>query len=208
MTDASELLSQGIAALKSGQKAKARNLLEQVVQQDEQNESAWLWLSGAVSTDEERRTCLENVLAINPNNGVARRGLEAMATPILSPDRIESSVGPPTRPPKLASFSGAKKQEQNVSPPTDTPSKKLLRPQPQASPAKQTRACPFCAEEIQEAAIVCKHCGRELVSQAAPQIEIPAPISRPVNQKMVYGDGDKNSHIYILHALVDIDRIR
>ena len=73
-----DLLKQGIAALNAGRQMEARNLLTQVVQQDDRNEMAWLWLSGAVDTDEERRTCLENVLAINPNNGVAKRGLESL----------------------------------------------------------------------------------------------------------------------------------
>ena len=73
-----DLLKQGIAALKDGRKAQARSLLTQVVEQDERNEMAWLWLSGAVDTDEDRRICLENVLAINPDNQAAQRGLKIL----------------------------------------------------------------------------------------------------------------------------------
>ncbi|MEE8392675.1 MAG: hypothetical protein V3S14_18000 [Anaerolineae bacterium] len=74
-----DLLKQGIAALKEGRKAEARRLLAQVVEQDARNETAWLWMSGVVDTDTERRICLKNVLAINPNNGIAKRGLENLS---------------------------------------------------------------------------------------------------------------------------------
>jgi hypothetical protein len=89
-----DFLKRGIAALKAGQKEQARNLLLEVVEHDESNEMAWLWLSGAADSDEERYDCLANVLAINPGNGIAQRGIEALLR--KSPDLAGAPPRPPT----------------------------------------------------------------------------------------------------------------
>jgi hypothetical protein len=72
------LLQQGIAAAKAGRKDQARQILIQVTELDERNEQAWLWLSGVVESLEDRRICLENVLAINPGNTAAQAGLRLL----------------------------------------------------------------------------------------------------------------------------------
>lgn len=71
-----DLLLRGIAAARAGRRSEARALLLQMVEQDERNEQAWLWLSGVMDDPEDVRTCLENVLELNPNNARARQGLE------------------------------------------------------------------------------------------------------------------------------------
>ena len=79
-----ERLEAGITAVKSGNLIQGRDLLEAVLEVDERNESAWLWLSGAVETAEERQICLENVLAINPQNALAQKGLAKLAGTALA----------------------------------------------------------------------------------------------------------------------------
>ena len=70
-----EWLYDGAVALRSGDQQQALELLMRVIEADEQNEEAWLWLIGAVGELEDQQIALENVLAINPNNERGKQGL-------------------------------------------------------------------------------------------------------------------------------------
>jgi tetratricopeptide (TPR) repeat protein len=92
MTDIAELLRQGIAAAKAGRGQQARALLTQVIEQDKGNEQAWLWLSGVVESRDDRRLCLEQVLAINPGNVYAQAGLRQIERSATPPSRARENV--------------------------------------------------------------------------------------------------------------------
>ena len=91
-----------IAACKAGRKAEARTLLEKVIELDDHNETAWLWLSGAVDTNEDRLVCLENVLTINPDNELAQRGLARLASAAPSPQAQPQPAQPTPTPSRAA----------------------------------------------------------------------------------------------------------
>jgi tetratricopeptide (TPR) repeat protein len=82
-------LTDGIAAAQAGKRAEARELLLRVVQIDEENGEVWLWLSRVVTTLEDREVCLENVLALDPTNEGARRGLTEVRAQIEATPEIE-----------------------------------------------------------------------------------------------------------------------
>lgn len=87
------LLKQGIDAARAGNKAVARAMLEQVVEQDQQNEKGWFWLAAVTDDLHEKRVCLGNVLVINPNNDRARRLLDQLETKPVGGSPSHESTG-------------------------------------------------------------------------------------------------------------------
>lgn len=71
-------LQAGVRAAQSGNKARARELLEAALKRDQNLELAWIWLASVVDSQRERQICIQKVLQINPNNRVAREALNNM----------------------------------------------------------------------------------------------------------------------------------
>lgn len=85
---ARELRQKGITAAKSGNKDEARQLLQQSIRLEPNNEAAWLWLASVARDAEERRFCLEKLLEINPNNETALKALGGMPEDTSTVKRI------------------------------------------------------------------------------------------------------------------------
>jgi hypothetical protein len=95
----SDLTLRGIAALKANDQQQAQDLLVQSLTLDQTDEQAWLWLSGAVSSDAERRYCLERVLMLNPQHSAAQQGLTRLPAHIAAQSPLQAaSIANPVTP--------------------------------------------------------------------------------------------------------------
>lgn len=100
MSDAArDLLVRGIAAAKAKDKDQARFYLEWVLRTDanrQQKIKAWLWLSEISEDPAEKRDCLENVLAYEPTNPLARRGMAILKGQLDPTNLFDPSRQSPT----------------------------------------------------------------------------------------------------------------
>ena len=88
------LLREGMNAIKAGRKDEGKALLLKAVELDQYNSEAWLWLSGTMESLDDQRTCLENVLAIDPNNERAKQGVEYLSKQTSKPASAFSPSSP------------------------------------------------------------------------------------------------------------------
>jgi hypothetical protein len=148
------LLEQGIEAARSSETKRARELITRVIELDQHNEKAWLWLSSIVQTPADKEVCLENVLYINPDNTYAAMGLQHL--------RYRNEPSPPSLLPRLVGDLTAAERE-------------WVAPSGKVSPPPKTRTCPRCQLQNPGWAYLCDRCGtnlrqidlREVVSEAA-----------------------------------------
>lgn len=73
-----DLLLKGIQAARTGDRAGARRIFQQVLIADRTNETALMWMASLVDSIEERRNFLQRVLQLNPNNERAREALQRL----------------------------------------------------------------------------------------------------------------------------------
>lgn len=172
-----DLTQQAVVALRSGNKIRARNLLKAALRQDPHDVDAWLWLSGAVDSDNERVDCLQNVLRIDPSNKAAAKGYTALtgkewAVPkppdVVPPAFVPMAEGAP--PAALEQLSGP--VEDTVAPPEGVASAEAAVEEVHKMAEERTEAEAAVAEEAAAAVAAVE------VPQA--EVEAPAPPSAPV----------------------------
>ncbi len=169
-------LKAGISALKAGERAQAREWLLRAVDADDSDELAWLWLSGAVDTTEDRRVCLENVLALNPDNEAARRGLAKLggtAVPLQPPL-------PPTTPYVVETI--GLKHTSNFNDVWE----------------RDCDLCAYCAQEITSQDETCPRCGRKLVVSTYRYEKVSA------NLHILWVTLTGIAQLYLVQALYDV----
>ena len=144
-----DLLTRGVAAAKANDKDEARFFLEWVLRNPDSSmddqAKAWLWLSQIRDAPTEKRECLENVLAIDPQNPLARRGLAILDGKLKPEDVVDPHAA-----------------AQPVAPAPAPPSADVKR-----------YVCPKCGGKLSFAAdkraLTCNYCGHQLWEYEAIQ---------------------------------------
>jgi tetratricopeptide (TPR) repeat protein len=99
------MLTEAIAAVRAGDRNRARDLLTRLLKIDSANPDYWLWMSAVVDSERERVYCLQSVLRQDPTNRAALRGLTLFGAHVPQSAELSTALRIPHRkiiPPKRA----------------------------------------------------------------------------------------------------------
>ena len=161
-------LSDAISTIKAGRRDEGRVMLTQILAQDRNNVTALLWMTEFAATPEEVRMYLERVLAIDPTNAPARRGLERLDK-ADKPLPLTATAQLPTSQPTLA----------------DTANNQRMSPD-EKKPQRSTKVCPYCWKTISVDSSICRFCGRALAATTTVELA-GAPTKNTSNVDTVTG---------------------
>jgi hypothetical protein len=85
-------LMDAIDLIKDNRREEARRLLRQLIQEDNNFEDAWLWMSVAVDSLDQSSLCLDNVLRVNPDNSEAAGALYRIRKPEILEERRRARI--------------------------------------------------------------------------------------------------------------------
>ncbi len=164
-----ELVRSGRAALKAGERGRARELLLKATEYDRDNSDAWLWLSATTDDLAEQRQYLEWALAANPSNAAAIKGLGILTGRIKAKDLVpEGQAVTPQAPPA-----------------------------PEPVTATQTFDCPKCGGRLRfdpaNQDLRCDSCGfkQPMEGTPAPSPEMVLDFSLPTRQGQNWAVADR-----------------
>lgn len=148
----SDRINQAIQLIKSGNKQEAFSILQEVIQDEPRNETAWLLLSVCVESVLQKRHFLQKVLEINPTNLNAINELQKL--PAQIPPNPEPIPTPPSPSPVI--------QQQNVLQSLQSQSQNSYLVQ-QPTSASQQLSCPHChGYKLEKVIWVDKRTGKEI----------------------------------------------
>jgi tetratricopeptide (TPR) repeat protein len=137
-----------MAQARAGQPERAREALLRVIERDERNLPAWLWLSSVVDDPADKRVALENVLTLDPANAPARAGLDWLDK------QAPVSV--------LPAGAGAVREQTPGDPSELMAEPEAAEPIAEATPMDlgepEQEHCPYCGQPTLGLAVACPQC--------------------------------------------------
>lgn len=85
-------LMDAIDLIKADRREEARHMLRELIQEDNNFEEAWLWMSVAVDSLDQSSLCLDNALRVNPKNGDAASALYRIRKPEIFEERRRARI--------------------------------------------------------------------------------------------------------------------